>query len=278
MDETPPLFNGLVAPKPFIRWAGGKTWLQTRLQNLLPVTYNNYHEPFLGGGATFFSIAPPNTSFLSDLNEDLINAYQQLKEERTKVIEHIKSFKNTESYYYRLRNDERSDRVFEAARFIFLNRTCYNGIYRVNRSGKFNVPYGHDANAPIFTESNLKNVENALKTAYLSCEDFYVALNHIEKNDFVFLDPPYTVAHSNNGFISYNQKLFTWDDQERLAEMVAEISRRGAKFVLTNAVHESIRELYRGIGKQFEIPRFSTITSQIGKRREISEYLITNVV
>jgi DNA adenine methylase len=140
------------------------------------------------------------------------------------------------------------------------------------------VPYGHDEDVPIFSENNLRNVQKVLKKAKLKCEDFEINLDRVEKNDFVFLDPPYTVTHNNNGFIAYNQRLFTWEDQQRLADAIAKINQKGAKFILTNAFHESVKDLYKGVGKQFEISRSSTITSQVGKRRRVSEYLITNTI
>ncbi len=264
--------------KPFVKWAGGKTWLSSKLNGFLPVSFNNYHEPFLGSGAVFFSIKPPNRSFLSDINPDLINTYKRIKRSRSLIEKHLEGFENNEDNYYRLRKEKSDDKVFNAARFIFLNKTCYNGIYRVNQDGEFNVPYGHNKNAPIFETTNLRSVSKALQFARIYCQDFSKVLDRLEHNDLVFLDPPYTVAHNNNGFIAYNQNIFTWADQERLAVVVTKIQDKGAKFILTNAVHESVRNLYKGVGKRFEIFRHSTITSKIEKRRLISEYVITNCV
>ena len=271
--------NGIKSkPEPFIRWAGGKRWLANRIDNFLPLKFNNYHEPFLGGGAIYFHIQPKNHAFLSDLNFDLINAFQQIKQGPLRVIEHLDNLENSEHSYYEIRAVASSSETFNAAKFIFLNKTCYNGIYRVNNNGVFNVPYGHNASITVYELDNILAVSSTLKRATIKCQDFSEALNQIEKGDFVFLDPPYTVAHNNNGFIEYNQKIFTWTDQERLADMINIIRRKGAYFILTNAVHDSIVKLYDKLGKRYELDRHSTITSQIGKRKKRSEYLITNCI
>lgn len=264
--------------RPFIKWAGGKNWLTSRLGNFLPDKFNNFHEPFLGGGVVYFYLRPTNLSFLSDLNPDLINAFKQVRANTNHVVYHLDSFNNSEQSYYKLRTTISTDKVFNAAKFIFLNKTCYNGIFRVNASGSFNVPYGHDPNANVYDIDNLLAVRRSLRKAQLHTQDFYKALDKIERGDLVFLDPPYTVAHNNNGFIEYNQKIFSWEDQERLADFVARIINRGAYYVLTNAVHNNIADLYKGLGKRYELERCSTITSQIKKRKIISEYLITNCI
>ncbi|HEV7645564.1 MAG TPA: Dam family site-specific DNA-(adenine-N6)-methyltransferase [Pyrinomonadaceae bacterium] len=265
-----------ITPKPFIRWAGGKTWLHSRLNSFLPSKFNNYHEPFLGGGAIFFYLRPANESFLSDLNHELINTYKQIKKSVSAVILHLDKFRNIETEYYKLRSNVSADPFYNAAKFIFLNKTCYNGIYRVNTKGEFNVPYGHNSNVTIYDKFNLLAAKRALTNACIESKDFMTGLDKIEKNDLVFVDPPYTVAHNNNGFVEYNQKIFTWEDQERLANFINEVKIKKAKFILTNAVHDSVLNLYKGIGNYYELERHSTITSHINRRRKISEYLITN--
>ena len=261
---------------PFIRWAGGKSWLVRRIGRQIGHDFKNYHEPFLGGGALFLYVDPKNSIYLSDLNSELINAYQQVKIDYLRVIKHLKTFKNTEENYYDLRRSKSEDSAWMAARFIFLNRTSYNGIYRVNRSGEFNVPYGHDPDAPIYTKANLEAVHNRLSNAVIETKDFEVVRERLEMNDLVFLDPPYTVMHSNNGFIAYNQRLFTWEDQERLADLVRYIKKKKAKFIVTNASHESVRSLYSGVGNIIELNRTSTITSKVDKRGPTTELIITN--
>ena len=264
--------------KPFLKWAGGKNWLTQRLKEFLPKKYNNYHEPFLGGGAVFFYLNPINKSFLSDLNSELINAFTQVKNNPNKLINQLDSFHNNEEFYYQLRSISSTNKSYNAARFIHLNKTCFNGIYRVNTGGKFNVPYGHNPAVKVFDHSNILSASFALKNAELCSQDFSLCIDKIEKNDFVFVDPPYTVAHNNNGFIEYNRKVFNWEDQKRLASFLKEIEKKKAYFILTNAVHDSIINLYKGIGKRFELERYSTISSQINRRKKTSEYLFTNCI
>jgi DNA adenine methylase len=270
--------NMEIKPKPFIKWAGGKNWLTNRIDNFLPKKYNNYHELFLGGAAIFFHIQPKNHSFLSDLNLELINTYEQIKKNPQKVIEHLERLDVNKENYYKIRATDLTDLTYNAARFIFLNKSCYNGIYRVNASGKFNVPYGHNSNVKIYDKNNLLAINTALKNTTLNTQDFENGLDKIEKYDLIFIDPPYTVAHNNNGFIEYNKKIFMWEDQERLADFVNRLNKKGAYYILTNAVHESIVDLYKYLGKRYELGRYSTIASQIEKRRKITEYLITNCI
>jgi len=265
-------------PKPFIKWAGGKNWLINRIVNFIPQRFNNYHEPFLGGGAVFFRIRPKNYSFLADLNYELINVYRQIKKDPESIIKLIDTFEISKEKYYKIRAAKLPDKTYNAARFIYLNKTCYNGIYRVNSRGIFNVPYGHDNSVIIYDRNNLLAVSKALKKASLKNQDFENSLDKIEKHDLIFIDPPYTVAHNNNGFIEYNQKLFKWEDQERLADYINKVCKKGAFFILTNAVHNNIVNLYKNLGKRFELERHSTITSHIGKRKKISEYLFTNCI
>lgn len=264
--------------KPFIKWAGGKNWLTQRLKDFLPRKFNNYHEPFLGGGAVFFYLNPTNKSFLSDINSELINAFNQVKTNPQKLINQLKSFNNNEEFYYQLRSTNSVNKIFNAAKFIHLNKTCFNGIYRVNSIGKFNVPYGHNSTVKVFDTQNILLASNSLKKAQLIPQDFSLCIDMIEKNDLVFLDPPYTVAHNNNGFLEYNRKVFSWEDQQRLATVINKIQKKRAYFILTNAVHNCIINLYKGLGKRFELERYSTISSQIDRRKRTSEFLFTNCI
>ncbi len=264
--------------KPFVKWAGGKRWIIKNLNSIIPPKFNNYHEPFLGGGAVYFHLQPKHNSFLSDINEDLINTYEQIKVNPYDVLKLIDSFKNNESEYYTLRSIESDDNLFNAARFIFINKVCYNGIYRVNSQGKFNVPYGHNEEVNIYDEDSIIANSNILKNTNIQAIDFEDSLEYINQNDLVFLDPPYTVAHRNNGFIAYNQKIFSWEDQERLADCIDKIKSKNAYYILTNAAHISIDKLFSKLGKKIEINRASTITSKIKSRKEISEYIFTNCI
>lgn len=264
--------------KPFLRWTGSKNWLvKDNLTQFLPVNYNNYHEPFLGGGAVFFYLAPTKDVFLSDANEDLINTYIQLRDNVENVIKCLKRLINTEEEYYKVRAMNCREAHTKAARFIYLNRTSFNGIYRVNDKGKYNVPYGRRINVDIATSDNLRKVSLALKGKNISCSCFKNILKNVSEGDLIYLDPPYTVAHENNGFIEYNSKLFSWNDQEKLAVLVKELDRRGVYFILSNAEHLEIRKLYKGLGKIQSISRYSKVGGRNKTRGIFNEIVISNV-
>ena len=172
--------------KPFLRWAGGKSWLVKYLKGINNTSFQNYHEPFLGGGATFFFIQPQGHSFLSDLNEDLIETYNAIKNNAPAVIRAMKSFKNTEKEYYSIREQQFRSTYQRAAKFIYLNQTSYNGIYRVNLQGKYNVPYCFRKKNFLDSE-NLMNVQEALKNTTIEKRDFYTLIDYVKKNEETLL-------------------------------------------------------------------------------------------
>ncbi len=263
--------------EPFLRWAGGKRWLLKDLAKFLPKNgYNNYHELFLGGGAIYFHLQPTKTSFLNDFNPDLIHTYECVKDDVEKVLEQLKKLKNTKDDYYEVRAKKFKNDYKKAAKFIYLNQTSFNGIYRVNLKGEYNVPYGYRTKNFI-EEENLKLISKALKPCVFSSNDFARGLNNIKKNDLVFLDPPYTVAHNNNGFIKYNQKLFSLEDQYRLRDLLIEINEIGAYYILTNAAHKKINEIFGPLSKKHELSRASLIGGKNAIRGKYTEYIFTNV-
>jgi DNA adenine methylase len=261
---------------PFLRWAGGKNWFVKHAKNQLPVSFINYHEPFLGGGAVFFSLLIEQKSYLSDLNSDLIDTYIQVRDNVEKVIQQLKTFKNTESEYYKIRSKVYREPHKAAARFIYLNMTSFNGIYRVNRDGEYNVPFGHRYTIDFVQEDLLRLASTKLQKCILKVQDFEKSLMTVKANDFVFIDPPYTVAHENNGFILYNQKLFSIEDQYRLANCLKQLSEKGALFLMTNAYHHKIKEIYSGVGSMSFLNRRSLIGGKGAKRDIIREYIIKN--
>lgn len=270
--------NTAIKASPFLRWTGSKKWLVSgEIDRYLPKSFNNYHEPFLGSAAVFFHLKPEKNIFLSDLNEDLINTYLQLRDNVEAVIKHLKTFENSEREYYRIRAMKCRADYARAAKFIYLNRTSFNGIYRVNPSGNYNVPYGRRKKVDVVTEANLRRVNSILQNTSVSHGDFYKTMEFVSPQDLVYLDPPYTIAHENNGFIEYNSKLFSWEDQERLARMALEIDRAGAYFILSNAAHISIRKLYREIGTITSISRYSKVGGRNKTRGVFNELLITNI-
>lgn len=266
----------------FLRWTGSKKWLIKDIDKYLPCEFNDYHEPFLGGGAVFFyieSISDQNRNYyLTDINEELINAYSQIKNNLNGLIATLKKYKNTSDFYYKIRLYKPRTPVNRAARFIYLNRTSFNGIYRVNSKGLYNVPYGRRVNVDIVTSNLFFKINKALENVLLQANTFINLIDNINAGDFVFLDPPYTVSHENNGFIEYNQKLFSWDDQIALKNFIVRLIEKEAYFLLTNASHSSIEELYRGIPgiKIMKVSRHCKIGGRNHTRKEYNELLIYN--
>ncbi|WP_276503280.1 DNA adenine methylase [Terrimonas pollutisoli] len=271
VDEPP-----VTKASPFLRWAGGKKWFLKHISSQLPNNFQNYHEPFLGGGAVFFNTENQKRNYLSDLNEELINTYIEIRDNVGKVISQLKRFKNTEEEYYKIRSRTFKETYAKAAQFIYLNMTSFNGIYRVNRQGNYNVPYGYRFTIDFVQEDILILANQKLKNAILKHQDFEQSLQVVKKNDFVFIDPPYTVAHENNGFILYNQKLFSLEDQYRLAECLKKLTSVGAYFIMTNAYHSKINEIYKGVGSFNILDRKSLIGGKGAKRDTIREYIIKN--
>ncbi|WP_336827979.1 Dam family site-specific DNA-(adenine-N6)-methyltransferase [Sphingobacterium multivorum] len=262
--------------KPFLRWAGGKTWLLKHLSAVKTLNYKNYHEPFFGGGAVYFNLSPANNSFLSDLNPTLIETYQAVKEDVDSVIEILKTFNNTQENYYLIRGSEYKDVFQRAAKFIYLNQTSYNGIHRVNLQGKFNVPYGF-RKKPFLDEVALRKASKSLSNATLIHQDFFDSLDHLSKGDLVFLDPPYTVSHNENGFIKYNEKIFSLDDQIRLSRYIDQVKEKEAYYILTNAAHKTIIEIFGKGDRRLEFSRASTIGGKNAQRGSTKEYIFTNI-
>ena len=263
--------------KPFLRWAGGKKWLLKNINNYLPKdAFKQYHEPFIGGGSMLFHLNPKK-AFISDLNHELIETYISVKEEVHEVIKYLKQFKNTKEEYYKIREQKFRSSSKRAARFIYLNQTSFNGIYRVNKNGKYNVPYGYRENLKL-NYDNLINVKNTLSNTNISAGDFYNIVDNVKKNDLVFLDPPYTVTHNNNGFVQYNKNIFCIEEQYRLAKLINELKEIGAYYILTNAAHPTIIEIFNNGDKIFEVERSSLIGGKNAKRGKYAELIITNGV
>lgn len=259
---------------PFLKWAGGKRWLARSSNWLFPVSYDRYVEPFLGGGAIFFSEQPHNAA-LSDANPRLIATYQALKDDWEAVYAHLSEYaaKHSDAFYYEARGSLRQEPAAEAARFIYLNRTCWNGLYRVNLKGEFNVPRGTKTRVLLDTD-DFAGVASALSKASLEVQDFEVALADAGKGDFVFLDPPYTVAHNNNGFLKYNETIFSWGDQVRLKDAAVAAAGRGASVLVLNAKHSSVEKLYGGVGRHHTVNRHSVISAASSHRKGVEEIAI----
>ncbi len=261
---------------PFLKWPGGKRWLVRQCGPMFPLQYRRYLEPFLGGGAVFFHLAPQR-AVLSDTNIDLVNAYQCLKK-HVKVIEKRLldlQHKHSKTLYYRIRATRPTGAIEQAVRFLYLNRTCFNGIYRVNLRGEFNVPIG-TKNLVAYPEGYLQGIATCLRHASIRIADFEETIDEAAAGDFVFVDPPYTVMHNNNNFVKYNANLFSWADQRRLVSAVKRAARRGAAVMISNADHQSVRELYSDFGTHHRVNRASVLAADFLHRRKTTELLITS--
>ncbi|MCX5748881.1 MAG: Dam family site-specific DNA-(adenine-N6)-methyltransferase [Candidatus Saganbacteria bacterium] len=262
--------------KPFLKWAGGKRWFVANFPDLLKIDFERYIEPFLGSGAVFFKIQPQK-ALLSDLNSELITTYQAIKNDHKKVKKILEDHNSNHSkkYYYHVRQQISLDIYKTAARLIYLNRTCWNGLYRVNKNGEFNVPIGTKTNV-IMESDNFADIADLLSRATLNNEDFEAVIDRAGKDDFIFVDPPYTVCHNNNGFLKYNERIFSWADQLRLKGSLFRARKRGAKILLLNANHFEIAKMYNDFGNLEVATRSSILSGKPEYRKKIDELIIRN--
>lgn len=261
---------------PFLKWPGGKRWFAKKNQEYFPKKYDKYIEPFLGSGAVFFSLRPQN-AILADTNIDLINLYTVMRDkpEELKKQMLLHQQKHNKTYYYQIRDSVPIDTVERASRLLYLNRTCYNGMYRVNKQGKFNVPIGTKSDC-IYDIELFESYAECLQDVTFLCEDFSVTINQAGKGDFVFADPPYATTNNLN-FVKYNDELFRWEDQLRLHKSLVHARNRGVKIVLTNVYCKEIIEMYRHDGFYIHVlKRASTIAGQPDNRGYVKEVMITS--
>jgi DNA adenine methylase len=266
--------EGKAPLEPLLKWPGGKRRLLNYILPLIPKDFSRYFEPFFGSGAVFFALRPTN-AVLSDKNSHLICMYNQIRDNPEAVIRQLKQFRNTEKAYYEIRSANPKAESAIAARLIYLSALSFNGIHRVNLRGLFNVPYGHKTYLNPCEPQKIFDASRALKHVEIKCQDFQTAVSGAHKNDVVYLDPPYTTAHTNNGFLKYNAKIFTWDDQKRLARIAYKLADRGCFVIVSNADHVSIRRLYRDFNVM-NVARYSVIAASRQFRRPINECIFYN--
>lgn len=266
--------QGMRMLEPFLKWAGGKRWLVSQHLSIFPSQFNRYIEPFLGSGAVFFTLRPEK-AILCDINKELIETYTAIRQDWKGVYKALKKHhkNHSEAYYYRIRASKPKTLHSRASRFIYLNRTCWNGLYRVNLNGEFNVPIGTKKDV-LLASDDFSEVSRLLQNVQLIPDDFEVVIDKAEEGDLLFVDPPYTVKHSDNGFIKYNEKLFCWDDQVRLSACLKRAKDREANIILTNAQHTSIEELYKDSFEIIRVKRNSIIAADPTKRKMCSELII----
>lgn len=263
--------------KPFVKWVGGKRGIISELLPRIPKQINNYYEPFAGGGALFFEIYNmAKFSYLSDMNIDLIVSYNIIKTNVEELIAKLKIHQknHNEEYYYKMRSlQEISDPIENSARFIYLMKTCYNGLYRVNKKNEFNTPMGNYQNPTICDEPNLRAVSKALKHADIKYQDF-TKINP-KKGDFVYFDPPYHPT-SQDSFTKYLSGGFSEKDQIRLRDFALELDKKGVNVMLSNSDADFICDIYK---KSFKIAKISAprvVNCKADKRQSVYETLITN--
>lgn len=263
-----------LALRPLFRWPGGKRWLIPRLLPLIPPEFSGrYYEPFFGGGALFFA-SRPGVATISDRNSELMGAYRAIRDHPEPLEDALRELRTGAPAYYRVRATRPTDAIARAARLIYLTSHAFNGIYRVNRKGEFNVPYGGRTYS-LGGSGSLLAYSKALSRAEILDDDFEQAVASARAGDFVYLDPPYTMAHSNNGFLKYNARVFSWRDQERLAEVATRLAKLGAAVVVSNAEHESIHGMY-GSFQAWRVRRISVMAPDICRRVSVNEVIYTN--
>ena len=265
---------------PIVKWVGGKRQLMFELLKNMPKDYNRYFEPFIGGGALFFELQP-NNAYISDMNEELINLYQVVRDNVYELITDLQKHDISKEYFMEIRNIDRTEEyqnwsdIKKASRFIYLNRTCFNGMYRVNSKGEFNVPFGHYKNPRILDENNLINCSHLLQQTEIKQADFSEILKKVKKGDFVYFDPPYVPLSETSSFTSYTKDGFDIDMQFKLRDVCDELHSMGVKFLLSNSDTKLVNELYENydIKKVFASRQ---INANADGRGKITEVLVRN--
>ncbi len=262
---------------PFLKWPGGKRWLVGQHSEWFEGHAGRHIEPFLGGAAAFF-YSRPRRAILSDSNADLISTYETVRDSPTEIERLLLSHqsKHSSEYYYQTRRSVPTDPLEKAGRFIYLNRTCFNGLFRVNLKGTFNVPIGSKTNV-VLPDDDFLRISEALAGVDLRSRDFGRTISLTRREDFLYADPPYTVQHNNNNFVKYNERIFSWADQIRLSERLLSAARRGVRVLMSNADHPSVRGLYSDrIWTRLSISRRSVLASNPDKRTLTTELVVSN--
>jgi DNA adenine methylase len=267
------------AARPVLKWAGGKSKLVDRICALLPSEIETYYEPFVGGAAVFFALARQGRcrrAVLSDSNPDLINVYEALKADVDGVIKALRRWQYGEECYYRVRDGYKPKSIVtRAARTIYLNKTGYNGLYRLNSKGLFNVPFGRYTNPTICDEPNLRLVAECLKDVTLLVDDFETVCKKAEKGDAVYLDPPYLPVSETAYFTSYDRRPFGLTEHKRLADVFSNLAKRKVTAVLSNSDTPTTRDLFDRWAQEYpQVPR--AINSRVSNRGPVSELLVVN--
>ncbi len=274
-----PGFEKPISLKPFLRWAGGKSRLTKFFKKYVPKEFGTYWEPFLGSGALYFSLSPKQ-AYLSDSNATLIDCYKYVRDYPEEIFSYLKKHKirNSEKYYYQIRDiyNKSKPSIAQAARFIYLNKTSFNGIFRVNINGAYNVPYGHKEPPALPTLFELKEISELLSGARLKSHSFDLLskTKGIKENDFIYLDPPYPPLNITSNFTHYTVERFSWDDQKKVANLANALSAKGCLVMISNSDVPKIRELFKGWN--FEVLPVVRFVAANGTRQKVNELVISN--
>lgn len=279
-----------MAPKPFLRWAGGKRKLTTLLMDAIPDQFNpkvnRFFEPFVGGGAMMLALGNPNNPkyikgknlFINDMNPDLITTYQVIRDDVDGLISLLRILECdlSKEHFEKIRADNPISKIEKAARFIYLNKTCFNGLWRVNSSGKFNVPWGKLQNPLIFDQNNLKAVSHRLKNSKITKKDFREAIERVQEGDLVYFDPPYIPLSSSSSFSQYAKANFNEDNHRELAQTIKILKKKKAFVILSNSDTRLTREIFGSILKLHQISMHRSISASAGSRKSVNEVIGTN--
>jgi DNA adenine methylase len=261
--------------RPFLKWAGGKRQLLEHLLRRAPSKYSRFYEPFIGGGALFFALEPKR-AVLCDVNQRLIRTYQGVRDDVERVIDLLQGYRYDSKFFYEMREqdiDARPDAEV-AAWFIYLNKTGFNGLYRVNSKNRFNVPFGRYARPRICNPETLRACSRALRGAKLMNVDFETAVKTAKRGDFVYFDPPYVPLSATSSFTSYTSDGFDAEAQVRLRDTALRLKRRGVRVLLSNSSAEFVKELYREHFQLLEVAALRPVNSNGAKRGAVTELLI----
>ena len=283
--------------KPFVKWAGGKRGIIETLEKkgFIPKKFNRYFEPMIGAGAVFFYIVKnynPKKCIISDINSDLINTYKAIKKDFDELIEELSKIKddfynskNKSDFYYtkrdefnKLKKDKENHLIYQSALFLFLNKTCFNGLYRVNKKDEFNVPFGKYKNPKIYDEDNLRKISKLLQNTKILNQDFEKAVKDAKKGDFVYFDPPYVPLSKTSDFTSYTKMDFGLEDQKRLAKVVNKLAKKGCYVMESNSSSDEIKTIFEGYENlniyTIKAPRY--ISCKSDSRKPVKESVINN--
>lgn len=273
--------NRFVAP--VLKWVGGKRQLLTEIEKHIPERISTYYEPFLGGGAVFFHLQR-NKAVVNDVNQELINLYEVIRDDVDDLVEDLKKHKNEPEYFYKIRGLDRDKEEYKkltniqkASRMHYLNKTCFNGLFRVNQQGEFNTPFGRYKNPDFINERTIRAVSKYLNKANVrfKCGDFEEAVKGARKGAFIYFDPPYDPVSDSSNFTGYDKGGFNREEQIRLKKLCDKLDSRGVKFLLSNSSTDFILELYKDYKIEIVKAR-RAVNSKANKRGKVDEILVRN--